>query len=231
MELSSVGIIPDGNRRYAKAHKLSLVDSYRLGTSKAWELIDWLSEHKEIKSGTFYTLSLENLTRSRNELSALLKIFDSQLDSVFRKPLFEEKGIRLKFIGNLSAMPKNLIKKIAEVEEYTAPFNKKLVQLALGYSGQEEIVNAAKNLALDYQKGKVDLENVDESSFKKYLYSENEPDLVIRTSGTKRLSGFLTYQSAYSELYFSDKYWPEFSRQDFDSAVQDYYNRKRNFGK
>ena len=232
MKLSSVGIIPDGNRRYAKAHNMNLVQAYSVGTGRAWDMLNWISGYKDIKVGTFYTLSLENLTRSRLELSALLKIFDSQLDKVFKENVFEEKGIRLKFIGRISSLPDSLRKKISMVEDYTSQFNGTVIQLALGYSGRAEIVDAARALAIDYKKGKTDLDSINEESFKNYLYSEaRDPDLVIRTSGTKRLSGFLTYQSAYSELYFSDKYWPEFGKKDFKKAIDSYQERKRNFGK
>jgi len=232
MSITSVGIIPDGNRRYAKKQGLNLVQSYQLGTAKAWQLLDWLSDYKEIKTGTFYTLSLENLTRSKIELNALLKIFDKQLDQIFKNPVFEEKRIHLKFIGKFDAFPERLKQKIFEVQDYTSSFGEKVIQLAFGYSGRAEIVDAARALALDHSEGKVDLDSVNEESFKKYLYShETDPDLIIRTSGEKRLSGFLTYQSAYSELYFSDKYWPEFSRSDFDLAIKEYNERKRNFGK
>lgn len=232
MKLSSVGIIPDGNRRYAKAHNMNLVQAYSAGTSRAWDMLNWISDYKDIKVGTFYTLSLENLARSRLELSALLKIFDSQLDKVFKENVFEEKGIRLKFIGRISSLPDSLRKKISMVEDYTSQFNDTVIQLALGYSGRAEIVDAARALAIDYKQGKTGLDDLNEESFKNYLYSEaRDPDLVIRTSGTKRLSGFLTYQSAYSELYFSDKYWPEFGKKDFKKAIDSYQERKRNFGK
>lgn len=232
MNPSSIGIIPDGNRRYAKAHGLGVIESYKLGTSKAWEFIDWLSVCRDIKFGTFYTLSHENLARNKLELNALLRIFDSQLDDVLKKPIFEEKGIRLKFIGSISSLPGSLRKKIVQAEKYTEGFNEKLVQLAIGYSGRTEILEAAKAIALDCRVGKFDIDSLNEDSFRKYLYSDApDPDLIIRTSGTKRLSGFLTYQTAYSEFYFSDKYWPEFTKKDFDLAIEDYSSRKRNFGK
>jgi tritrans,polycis-undecaprenyl-diphosphate synthase [geranylgeranyl-diphosphate specific] len=204
MELTSVGIIPDGNRRYAEEHNLSLIQAYSLGTAKAWDFIDWLSSYKAIKFGTFYTLSLDNLARSRLELTALMRIFDKQLDKVFTNPVFEEKGIRLKFIGRISELPSSLRKKIADAERHTAGFSEKVVQLALGYSGRAEIVDAARSFALACSEGRAKPEDMNEESFRSFLYSDvKDPDLVIRTSGTKRLSGFLTYQSAYSELYFS----------------------------
>ncbi len=211
---------------------LNLVQAYSAGTGRAWDMLNWISDYRDIKVGTFYTLSLENLARSRLELSALLKIFGNQLDKVFKEGVFEEKGIRLKFIGRVSSLPGSLRKKISEVEEYTSQFNDTVIQLALGYSGRAEIVDAARAIALDYKEGKTDLDDLNEESFRKYLYSEaRDPDLIIRTSGTKRLSGFLTYQSAYSEFYFSDKYWPEFGKNDFRKAIDEYYERKRNFGK
>jgi tritrans,polycis-undecaprenyl-diphosphate synthase [geranylgeranyl-diphosphate specific] len=139
--------------------------------------------------------------------------------------------MQLKFIGRLDELPEKIREKIAEAEETTADYSKKIIYLALGYDGQAEIVDAAKQVALDYSEGKIDLKELDEQSFKKYLYMPKEPEMIIRTSGEQRLSGFLPYQSAYSELYFCDKYWPEFEQSDLAKAVRDYGIRKKNYGK
>ena len=229
--LSSIGFIPDGNRRFASEHKISVLESYKLGTQKAWQTIEWLQGYPSIKTGYFYTLSLKNLARKKHELSILFRIFERELKKVTDTDYFERNGIRLKFIGRISELPKRVQSSIREAEEATANNTKKLINLALGYDGQAEIVDAAKQLALDFSQGKVKLERVNENSFAKYLYSANQPDMIIRTSGEQRLSGFLPYQSTYSELYFLDKYWPEFEASDLASAIREYNSRKKNYGK
>ncbi len=232
LELNSIAFIPDGNRRYAKLGGINLLQSYQLGTNKAHEVIDWLLKYPQIKVGTFYTLSLENMNRTKLELHALFKIFERELNKVSEGSSFDVNEIRLKFIGRRNMFPQKLQDKMADAEKFTENFSNKTINLALGYNGQAEIVDAAKKLAIDAKENKVDLDSVNEKNFGKYLYGDfPSPDLLIRTSGTQRLSGFLTYQSAYSELYFLDKYWPEMNEADLTTAVRDYYERQRRFGK
>lgn len=232
MTVSSIAFIPDGNRRFAKKRGISLLESYRLGTKKAWNVIDWLRSYPAIKSGTFYTLSFENLTRNKTELSVLFKIFEKELDKAANNLVFEQEQMHVNFVGKLEALPKKIQAKMQKLEEKTGDFKKKTIHLAIGYSGQNEIVDAAKKIAEQYKQGILNLSDLTTENFSRFLYANiPEPDLIVRTSGTQRLSGFLTYQSAYSELYFSPKYWPEFEKNDLDSAIQTYENRKRNFGK
>ena len=232
MELNSIAFIPDGNRRYAKLAGYSLSNTYYSGTQKAWEVINWMKKYPKVKFGTFYTLSLENLGRSNAELNVLFRIFEKELDKVRHQPIIQEGKIKLKFIGRREMFPKKLRVKMNDAEEFTENNKGKTINLALGYNGQSEIVDAAKKLAVDYKENNLDLEAMDENAFRKYLYADFEgPDLIIRTGQTQRLSGFLTYQSAYSELYFSGKLWPEFSEQDLKLAVDSYHERTRKFGK
>ncbi|MBI4052722.1 MAG: di-trans,poly-cis-decaprenylcistransferase [Candidatus Diapherotrites archaeon] len=232
MELSSVAFIPDGNRRYAVSNGISLAESYALGTQKAWDVVKWLSDYPKIRVGTFYTLSLENLTRKKSELKLLFKIFEKQLDRVEGNSLLEEHQVKLNFVGRTDLLPKIVQDKIAKAEKCTENFSDKTINLAIGYNGRTEIVDAAKAIAQKFARGKISLDQIDEDSFKDYLYRGSfDPDMIIRTSGTQRLSGFLTYQSVYSELYFCDKFWPEFSRTDLDRAIADYDERQRRFGK
>jgi undecaprenyl diphosphate synthase len=232
MPLSSIAFIPDGNRRFAQARGLNLLDSYRLGTQKAWDVLDWLKEYPAIKTGTFYTLSAENLSRNPAELKLLLAIFDRQVDRALSDPMFEENGLRVRVIGDPQTLPANLQQKLSRLERNTENHSQKTVNLAIGYSGQSEIVSAAKKIAQQYKEGALDLAELTVDNFSRFLYSAfPDPDLIIRTSGTKRLSGFLTYQSAYSELCFVDKYWPEFARVDLANAVSEFEQRERRFGK
>ncbi len=232
MELSSIAFIPDGNRRFAQKKGISLLESYRLGTKKAWDVIDWLRHYPAIKSGTFYTLSFENLTRNRAELSVLFRIFDKELDKAAKNLVFEQEQMHINFVGRLESLLKKIQAKMRHLEEKTGEYKKKTIHLAIGYSGQNEIVDAAKKIAEQYKQGLLNLSDLTTQNFSRFLYAPiEEPDLIVRTSGTQRLSGFLTYQSAYSELYFSPKYWPEFEKNDLDAAIQSYEDRKRNFGK
>jgi undecaprenyl diphosphate synthase len=232
MELNSIAFIPDGNRRYAKLSGYSLSQTYYSGTQKAWEVINWMKDYPDVKFGTFYTLSLENLHRSRTELKVLFKIFENELDKVKQQPIIEEGKIKLNFIGRKELFPKSIQAKMSAAEEFTAGNKGRTINLCLGYNGQAEIVDAAKKMALAYKEGNIDISDIDEKQFRKFLYSDfAEPDLIIRTGQTQRLSGFLTYQSAYSELYFSNKYWPEFNEAELKTAVETYHERARKFGK
>ena len=231
MALNSIAFIPDGNRRYARKIGANYAKAYKLGTKKAWEVIDWLKEYPKITVGTFYTLSLENLARSKIELKVLMRLFEKELDKIKTKKVFEEQGIRLKFIGRTSQLPSKIQQKMRQAEKLTEEFDSKQINLAIAYNGQAEIVDAAKRFAEQYKKGEAEIGSLNEESFSQYLYLNNNPDLIVRTSGTQRLSGFLTYQSAYSEFFFLDKYWPEFEQEDLQQAVDEFASRNRRFGK
>ncbi|MCX8189840.1 MAG: polyprenyl diphosphate synthase [Candidatus Diapherotrites archaeon] len=230
--LKSIAFIPDGNRRFAKESGMSLAKAYSLGVKKAWQTLEWLEEYPSIRVGSFYALSLKNLERSKRELNLLFKIFDKEFLSIKKKNYLRDKGIRVKFIGRLDLLGKHIRKHILDIESKTADLNNKLINIAIGYDGRREIVDAAVNIAREVSEGKLRANEVDEKVFSNYLYGNfQEPDLIIRTSGEQRLSGFLTYLSAYSELYFCQKYWPEFEKRDLDEAIAEYSRRERRFGK
>ncbi len=230
--IESIAFIPDGNRRYAKLSGVSLLESYSVGTQKAWQVLDWLTKYPSIKVGTFYTFSLKNFQRSSLELKVLMRIFNKELDKVKEQKILQENQIALKFIGRKEQFPKQIQQKMREAEKYTSQFKERTVNLALGYDGQTEIIDAAQKFALDVQKKKALPETLSTESFKHYLYSDfKEPDLIIRTSNEQRLSGFLTYQSAYSEFAFVNKFWPQITEKDVDKIINDYTARNRRFGK
>jgi undecaprenyl diphosphate synthase len=230
--LESIAFIPDGNRRYAEKAGISLAQSYLMGTTKAWDVAQWLSKYPSIKNGIFYTFSLKNFERSKLELKTLMHIFGKELDKVKNNKLISDNEIKLKFIGRKELFPNELKKKMDAAEKLTENNSKKTITLAIGYDGQAEIVDAAKKFATEVSSGKANINSIDENSFKKYLYADfKEPDLIIRTSNQQRLSGFLTYQSSYSELYFLDKFWPELSESDVDTAIDSFDSRQRRFGK
>jgi tritrans,polycis-undecaprenyl-diphosphate synthase [geranylgeranyl-diphosphate specific] len=231
--LESIAFIPDGNRRYAKKTGISLAQSYALGTERAWDVLNWLSKYPTITTGTFYTFSIKNFERSKEELGILMNLFEKQLIRVLNEKIDGTKdGVQIKFIGQTNLFPANLQEEMQKVEEKTSVFSGRVLNLALGYDGQTEIVDAAKKFATDARLGKIDPSSLTSASFNKYLYSDfKAPDLIVRTSNEQRLSGFLTYQSSYSELAFIDKYWPELTEKDVDKVVLDFEERERRFGK
>jgi len=230
--LRSIAFIPDGNRRYAKRAGLSLAKAYILGVKKAWQTLTWLEDYPNIKVGSFYALSLKNLQRKRHELNLLFRIFEKEFKAIKKSNYFEEHGIKIKFIGRLDLLSSRIRAHIRDIEEYTANFSNRLINIALGYDGRQEIIDAAVRVAEDYKEGRLDISKLNEEKFSDYLYYNfPEPDLIIRTSGEHRLSGFLTYLSTYSELYFCQKYWPEFEKTDLEAAIEDYESRERRFGR
>jgi tritrans,polycis-undecaprenyl-diphosphate synthase [geranylgeranyl-diphosphate specific] len=230
--LESIAFIPDGNRRYAKKVNISLAESYALGTQKAWDVLEWLSKYPSITTGTFYTFSLKNFERSKDELGILFNIFEKQLFCVLNEKIDDNKGVRIKFIGHTNLFPLNLQEEMQKVEEKTSIYSGQTLNLALGYDGQTEIIDATKKFAQDVSSGKISADSLTPENFSKYLYSDfKAPDLIFRTSNEQRLSGFLTYQSSYSELAFIDKYWPELNEKDIDRVVLDFEDRERRFGK
>ncbi|MFA4907924.1 MAG: polyprenyl diphosphate synthase, partial [archaeon] len=185
MALKSIAFIPDGNRRYALKAGIGLAEAYKLGTEKAWSMIDWLEDYPSIKAGTFYTLSYENLHRTRTELGALFKIFGKELDKVFLNPIFERNGIRLKFIGRTNLLPKGLQQKLKKAEDFTEDFRRRTINLAIGYNGQVEILDAVKKLLQKNEEGKLRAKDLTPEGFHDYLYADTpDPDLIVRTSGT-----------------------------------------------
>jgi len=224
--LNSIAFIPDGNRRFAKKQNISLVEAYALGTKKAWQTLEWLKNLRELKFISFYSLSYENFKRKKNELKILSKVFEKELDNALDSNYFNKNKIKVKFIGRINEFSKKLVEKMNLIEEETAKNSKKILSLALGYDGRTEIIDAVKCFMKSKKK------KLNEKIFSKYLYADiKDPDLIIRTSGTQRLSGFLLYQSSYSELFFSKKLWPEFDKSELNKAINFFKNTKRNFGR
>lgn len=230
--LESIAFIPDGNRRYATSAGTSFTQSYIQGTRKAWDVLGWLSKYPNISTVTFYTLSLKNLERPKTELMILLKIFEQELEKAMKRREVIEDGINIKFIGRRDVFSKGMQHRMENLEKYTEQYHDKQINIAFGYDGQTEIIDAAAKYALDASQGLVDPNGLTPKEFRKYLYHDfKDPDLIVRTSKEQRLSGFLTYQSAYSELAFLDKYWPEITEQDVDTVIAEYNKRYRRFGK
>jgi tritrans,polycis-undecaprenyl-diphosphate synthase [geranylgeranyl-diphosphate specific] len=229
-----VAIILDGNRRWASQKALTPWIGHHIGADKIDELMDWCLE-LDVKSISLYAFSTENFFRSPTEVGELLKLIDEKLRSTLENKSIHENKVRVKAIGRLDLLPKTTQDLIQRLEESTKEYDDRFLNVALAYGGRAEIVDATKKIANEVKNGEVNPENIDEELFEKYLYTAHMPkqdaDLIIRTSGEERLSGFLSWQSAYSELCFVDMNWPDFRRIDLLRAVRTYQRRKRRFGK
>ncbi|MBT5187630.1 MAG: di-trans,poly-cis-decaprenylcistransferase, partial [Kordiimonadaceae bacterium] len=177
-----------------------------------------------------YAFSSENWNRPIEEVNDLMGLLQIYLTKEINE--LHEKNIRISFIGSRDRLSDNIIKLIDDAEEKTRDNKKLHLILALNYGGQEEIVNAARNLALKVKDGSIDVEDIDESVFSKYLYTGEipEPDLIIRTSGEQRLSNFMLWQAAYAEFVFQDTLWPDFTKVELCDAIDEYYKRDRRYG-
>jgi len=232
MSLTSIAFIPDGNRRFASQQNINLARAYQMGTQRSWDVMQWLSDYPSIKVASFYTLSLENITRSSTEMNVLFAIFEKEADKILKEEVYKSNEFAIKFLGRLEKFPTHLREKMNLIQERSRDYAKRMINVAIGYNGRTEIVDAAKKLAQDIADKKIDANNINEINFKDYLYSNfSDPDMIVRTGYTQRLSGFLTYQSTYSELFFMNKFWPEFTREDLNLVVNEFDSRVRRFGK
>ncbi len=225
--LNHLAIIIDGNRRWAKNKGRSSFNGHKKGMDNVRKIGESCRK-KGIKVLTLYVFSTENWKRSKKEVKYLMNLFSQ----VFSKKNVQElngKGIRLKVIGQINRLSKPLQKKIKEAEELTKSNKKGILNLAVSYGGKADIVQAIKNIV----KKRVPEEKINESLIEKNLWTFDlpHPDLIIRTGGEQRLSNFLLWQSAYSELYFTKKLWPDFTEKELDKALKDYSQRQRKFGK
>ena len=227
-----VAIIMDGNRRYSKIQgNIAVIEGHKRGIGTLEKVLDW-SIDLGIEIVTAYAFSIENFNRSPQEVEDLMKLFQKNFEGIANNKKIHDNQVRVKAVGKLELLPENVRQAINVAEESTANYNKRLVNIAIGYDGRLEIVDAAKKIAQDVKDGKLDPEDIDEDLINKNLYTAGleDPNLIIRTSGEERLSGFLLWQSSYSELYFCDSLWPELRRVDFLRAVRSYQQRDRRFG-
>ncbi|MDZ7846583.1 MAG: isoprenyl transferase [Owenweeksia sp.] len=225
-----IAIIMDGNGRWAKKKGFLRAVGHENGVD-ALRNIATASAKLGVKFLTVYAFSSGNWNRPRTEVNALMTLLVSSLKKEL-KTLTENK-ISLNAIGNLSSLPDRCQRELEEVIRKTADNDRMMLNLALSYGSKEEIADAARQLAHDVARGKINEEAINPGLFQKYLYTANipDPDLLIRTSGEMRISNYLLWQIAYSELYFSDKLWPEFKEEDLYLAILDYQKRERRFGK
>jgi tritrans,polycis-undecaprenyl-diphosphate synthase [geranylgeranyl-diphosphate specific] len=229
-----VGVILDGNRRWAAANEYPKWMGYSLGADRVENLMSWCLDFG-VKSLTIYALSTENLTRPKEELDVIFKVIDDKLGKLLTDGSVQKHQVRVKGLGDLSLVPPSIKEKVLQLEEMSAKYSGLYLNIAIAYGGRTEIVEAVRKLAHDVEKGVIPPSEIDEKTFSSYLLTSGlpdpDPDLIIRTSGEVRLSGFLLWQSAYSELVFMDVYWPGFRKLDFLRAIRTYQRRQRRFGR
>ncbi len=224
-KLNHLAIIMDGNGRWAKEKKLSKMEGHKFGAEAARKVIEFAIT-TEIKHLSLYTFSSENWNRPILEVNSLMDLLEYYLTKEANK--LNENGVKVIFIGSLEKLNNRLQKKIHELMDLTRNNSKLHLYIALSYGGRQEIVDACKRInALN-----IPTELINEDLIRENLYAPNMPDidLLIRTSGEQRISNFLLWHAAYSELYFIEKYWPDFSEQDLKIAIAEFKRRIRNFG-
>ncbi|HYC26953.1 MAG TPA: polyprenyl diphosphate synthase [Nitrososphaerales archaeon] len=231
---SHIGIILDGNRRWAADRGVPDDLGHLEGANRAEELLDWCHELK-IKTVTLYVLSTENLDRSPEELLELFKLIEARLGRLLTDERITRYRVKVRGIGQLGMLPQSVRDLVSAIEEKTAGYDDHYLNIALAYGGRAEITDMVRSVAQDVRAGKISPDQIGEDTIASRLYTSylpnQEPDLIIRTSGEERMSGFLLWQGAYSELVFMDVFWPAFRFIDLLRAVRTYQKRRRRYGK
>lgn len=226
-----IGIILDGNRRFATKKNMSKNRGHVWGAEKLEEVLDWAQEIG-IRHMTVYAFSRENFQRSPEEVKGLMRLFELKFKEAANDERVQKDGLRIRAIGDISALPDDVIEAIREAEKATEDHDSFSLNIAIGYGGRAELASAVNEICKEVEKGNLNPEDVDEELIGENLYTADlpDPDLIIRTSGEERLSGFLLWQSAYSELYFCEANWPDFDKINFLRAIYNYQGRERRFG-
>lgn len=228
--LQHIAFIMDGNRRWAKKRGLPAVVGHKKG---AEVLIDTAKAVKSlgVKFMTVYAFSTENWQRDKEEVDGLMNLLRNYLDNSFKE--LEKNNVKIVFIGERDMLAADIVAKMAKIEDKTRQNDGMTLCVALSYGGRQEIVAASKKIAELVQSGSLKPENIDVSTFSSMLYTAEipEPDLLIRTSGEQRISNYLLWQLAYSEMYFSQTLWPDFSKSELKDIIEIYNKRERRYGK
>ena len=230
-KVDPLAIIMDGNRRFAWSKALETDIGHKMGKMKLEQVLDWVLE-LEIHYFTVYALSTENLNRPDTELEGLFNLYIEGLKDIADDERIHQNKVKVQIIGRRELLPESVIAAIDYAEQKTAEYDEYIFTVCLAYGSREELLGAIKSIATDHKSGDLNLDSIDEKEVSKRLYTAQmpDPDLVIRTSGEERISNFLLWQMAYSELYFSDVFWPSFSKKELLKAIQTYQARKRRFG-
>ena len=231
LQVNHLAIIMDGNRRFAWKSKIATGIGHRIGKEKLERVLDWVLE-LNIPWFTVYALSTENLQRPQNELEVLFKLYDEGLRDIADDPRIHENKVRVHIIGRRELLPKYVNDAIDYAEAKTKDYADFCFTVCLAYGSREEMITAIQSIAKEHASGDLGLDEINQKVVSERLYTADmpDPDLVIRTSGEERISNFLLWQMAYSELYFTDVFWPSFQKKDLLKAIRTYQDRGRRFG-
>ncbi|MGV8085095.1 MAG: polyprenyl diphosphate synthase [Candidatus Bilamarchaeum sp.] len=221
-----IAIIPDGNRRWSEQQGKTRQEGYAIGIRKIGDVLKWCKEYN-VQMLTMWGFSTDNFKRDKDEIGGLFELFKENLKKAIESDDKNKNELKVRFFGRTNLFPKEIQQMIKKAEEVSGNNSKYQLNLLLSYGGREEIVDAVNQII------KEGLREVDEEALSNHMYTKGlpDPDLIIRTSGEQRLSGLLPWQSCYSEFYFSKKLWPDFSKEDFADAINEYERRTRRFGK
>ncbi len=227
-----VGIIMDGNRRFAEVLGVDKRMGHVVGRERLETVLDWCLE-LDIKILTVYAFSTENLARPDPERELLMELFEQEFRAMADDERVHKNQIRVRAIGDLDALPPEVREVAAYARERTKDYDAYKFNVAVAYGGRQEIVDAVKEIARDVQAGRLEIDAIDDGSIQDRLYTGDipDPDFIIRTSGEERISNFLLWQAAYSELYFADVYWPNLDKREFLRAIEEFQLRQRRFGR
>jgi tritrans,polycis-undecaprenyl-diphosphate synthase [geranylgeranyl-diphosphate specific] len=229
-----IGLILDGNRRWAREKSLPTKLGHYFGAENAKNLLDWCYK-LGIESVTVFAFSTENFNRPKEEVDELFAIMEEKLRELLQDERIHKYRVRVKGIGKMDLLPQSIRSLLSDIERNTADYDQHFLNIALAYGGRSEIVDAVKKICEEVKAGRLDPSTISAETIERHLYTSHlphpDPDLIIRTSGEERLSGFLLWQSAYSELVFLDIFWPEFRKIDLMRAIRIYQQRDRRFGR
>ena len=229
-QLNHIAIIMDGNGRWATKRGLPRAAGHKKGAEVVVEIAKVVKE-LGVKYLTLYAFSTENWKRSPEEIGALMQLLRQYLDKNFKE--LEQNDVKIRFIGERYMLDADIVEKMERLEKNTAENKSLILQIALSYGSRQEILNAVKKLAERVKNGDMLLKDIDEQAFSDMLYTTGvpDPDLLIRTSGEQRISNYLLWQIAYSELFFTTTLWPDFTKEELESIVKNYQTRERRYGK
>ncbi len=229
-----LALILDGNRRWARKNLSITKQGHWRGADAVENLLDWCEEF-DIKIITLYTLSAENLDRKDKELEYLYELIKTRLEKLYKDPRLHRNKMRVKAMGRIELLPDSIKDVLRRLDELTVNYHDHFLNIAIAYGGQDELVDAVKKIGRKIKSGSLEVNDINKKEIEANLYTshlpQSSPDMILRTSGEKRLSGFLMWQSAYSELVFMDVFWPEFRKIDLMRAIRTFQKRKRRLGK
>ncbi len=229
-QLNHIAVIMDGNGRWATKRGLPRTAGHKKGAEVVVQIAKAAKEFG-VKYLTLYAFSTENWKRSPEEIGALMQLLRQYLDKNFKE--LEQNDVKIRFIGERYMLDADIVEKMERLEQNTAENKSLVLQIALSYGSRQEILNTAKKIAERVKNGDMQPQDIDEQTFSAMLYTGGvpDPDLLIRTSGEQRISNYLLWQIAYSELFFTKTLWPDFAKEEFKSIIENYQTRERRYGK